>query len=90
MRTRLTIAAAGVFLVGAAGCQSYNERRGKGDAPVGATDDTPAKVVNFPNGFMNVAFKCIGPNGVYAHTREAAPAVVPDDPNCATGAAGDG
>ena len=90
MRTRLTIAAAAVFLVGAVGCQSYNESRGKGDAPVGSTDDTPAKVVNFPNGFMNVAFKCIGPNGVYAHTREAAPAVVPDDPNCATGAEGEG
>ncbi len=63
-----------------------SEDRGFGDAPVGTSDDSSAEIINFPNTFMNVAFKCFGPNGIYAHTREAAPLVVPNDPQCAEGA----
>jgi hypothetical protein len=73
-----------------AGCGSkYNDHRGRGDAPVkgNSGDDSPAIVINFPDGFMNVAFKCIGPNGIYTHTREAAPVIVKDDPNCDEGKA---
>jgi len=65
-----------------AGCSDFNNDRGKGDAPVGDRDDAPAVVVNFPDGFMNVAVKCHGPNGIYTHTRAAAPVVVPNDPTC--------
>lgn len=53
-----------------------------GDAPTGDVDDSPARIVNFPNHFMNVAFKCLGPNGIYAHTRPAAPVIVANDPLC--------
>lgn len=62
---------------------------GIGDAPVGDRDDTPAAVVNMPDRFANVAMKCMGPNGVYVSTREAAPVVVvASDPLCRE--AGDG
>lgn len=64
------------------GCSAFNDSRGKGDAPVGSRDDTPAEVINMPDSFMNVAHKCYGVNGIYAHTREAAPVVVPNDPMC--------
>lgn len=62
-----------------------NDRRGLGDAPVGPKDDSPAQIVNFPDTFMNVAFKCLGANGIYTHTREAAPVVIKDDSNCVKG-----
>ncbi|MFC9278616.1 hypothetical protein [Streptomyces collinus] len=45
------------------GCSdSYNDKRGKGDAPVSgrAGDDTPAEVFNMPDGFGNLATKCVG------------------------------
>ena len=54
-----------------------------GDSPTGDVDDTPANVINFPNGFMNVAHKCMGPNGIYTHTRAASPVVIANDPLCA-------
>lgn len=74
-------------LTAVTGCNRYNDERGKGDAPVkgGRGDDSPAAVINFPDGFMNVAFKCHGRNGIYTHTRAAAPIIVKDDSNCAEG-----
>ena len=39
-------------------------------------------VINFPDGFENVGFKCNGVDGIYASTRDAAPVVVPNDPQC--------
>ena len=42
-------------------------------------------VVNFPDRFHNVAWKCVGANGIYTHTREAPPIVIAGDPNCAPG-----
>jgi len=49
---------------GASGCsQDYYDERGKGDAPVSGErgDDVPAEVHNFPDGFGNLATKCVGP-----------------------------
>lgn len=68
----------------AAGCSDYNDTRGKGDAPVQNRrgDDAPAVVVNMPDGFANIAFKCLNGSGLYVTTREAAPIVIKDDPNC--------
>jgi hypothetical protein len=46
-----------------AGCsQGYNDERGKGDAPVRGRsgDNTPAEVFNMPDGFGNLATKCVG------------------------------
>lgn len=57
---------------------------GDSDRPVSVDDSGPV-VVNFPDGFMNIAHKCLGPNGLYAHTRAAAPVVVPNDPLCKDG-----
>lgn len=39
----------------------YKQGRGEGDAPVCAADDTGAVVINFPDGFPNVATKCAAP-----------------------------
>ncbi|MFH9860408.1 hypothetical protein [Streptomyces sp. NPDC017202] len=60
-----TWAAALVVVVGClvAGCSDgYADERGKGDAPVRgrAGDDTPAEVFNMPDGFGNLATKCVG------------------------------
>ena len=55
------------------------------DAPVGPVDDSPAYIVNMPDKYHNFSIKCIGGNGLYAHTRAAAPVVVVDDPLCAEG-----
>lgn len=70
-----------------AGCSNYNDERGKGDAPVGDIDEQPRNVWNNVNGFPNIAAFCIGDNGVYTTTREAAPTVIVDDPECAEGGA---
>jgi hypothetical protein len=65
-RMRASVWVAGLVLVGVgalAGCsQEYNDERGKGDAPVKgrAGDDTPAEVFNMPDGFGNLATKCVG------------------------------
>lgn len=66
------------------GCSQYNDERGKGDAPVEGRsgDDAPAVVINMPNNFANIAFKCLNGNGLYVTTREAAPVIVKDDANC--------
>ena len=81
MRRRLIAALVLVTALGA--CAS--PERGTGDAPVEAVseqDFTAPHLINMPNGFMNIAFKCFGPNGIYAHTREAAPVIIVNDPNC--------
>ncbi|WP_432133787.1 hypothetical protein [Streptomyces sp. bgisy154] len=65
-RIRASVGAAALVLtVGAllAGCsQEYQDERGKGDAPVegGKGEDTPAEVYNMPDGFGNLATKCVG------------------------------
>lgn len=82
MKKRFTVVSALVLAVaisGTAACSGYNDDRGKGDAPVTNQDDSPAQVINFPDGFANVAVKCDG-NGfrIYSTTRVAPPVVVPD------------
>lgn len=43
------------------GCNNArNERRGRGDAPVGTVDDTPKDVIQFPDRFSNVSHACDG------------------------------
>jgi hypothetical protein len=65
----------------------YRDKRGKGDAPVGIVDDAPSDVANFPDGFSNIATKCIGSTGFrgFVITRQgktAAPPVVVADEAC--------
>ncbi|MER5603977.1 hypothetical protein [Streptomyces sp. NPDC002265] len=87
-RIRAAAGAAGLVLVAGvvlAGCsQSYDDRRGKGDAPVKgkAGDDTPAEVFNMPDGFGNLATKCVGHGfRAYVTTNGGGPSnvqIVPD------------
>jgi hypothetical protein len=80
-KTMLRLAAVGTAVgVLLGGCSEYNDKRGKGDAPVEDRegDDKPAVVVNFPDGFANVALKCYGGTGFVSTTREAPVQVVPD------------
>ncbi|MFE5140671.1 hypothetical protein ACFRDV_23820 [Streptomyces fagopyri] len=80
-----------------AGCsRDYQDKRGKADAPVTgrAGEDSPAKVYNFPDGFGNLATKCVGPGrrgyvttkSVHQEDDETvvipSNAVVVDDPGC--------
>ncbi len=63
-------------------CSSFDNARGRGDAPIGPYDDSPAEVVNFPDKFANVAHKCDGHgHRIYSTTRQAAVTVI-DDPTC--------
>jgi hypothetical protein len=67
MRNRTKLIAAGVAISGVAfvagcgttGIDSLDDPRGKGDAPVTAADDSGAYVTNMPNGFGNIATKCL-------------------------------
>lgn len=75
-----------VLLVGT-GCSKYNDERGKGDAPVLGRhgDSTPAEVYNFPNGFGNVATKCVGHGFrayVVTHAKTDVPPTIVSDPSC--------
>jgi hypothetical protein len=79
---RTLIAATASFVVLTTIAVGCSDTTPTGDAGTKSVDDSPAHVVNMPNGFMNIAFKCMGVNGIYAHTRTAAPVVVPNDPEC--------
>jgi len=85
-----------VLLLGGCSRQHYEER-GKADAPVSgrAGEDSPAEVYNFPDGFGNLATKCVGEGKRgYATTKFVkvedkddvkilpAHAVIVDDPSC--------
>ncbi|MDX5566695.1 hypothetical protein PYK79_30305 [Streptomyces sp. ID05-04B] len=94
--TAAGVACALALLLG--GCsQQYYDERGKADAPVAgrAGEDTPAEVHNFPDGFGNLATKCVGKGRRgYATTKFVqaedddevvvipANAVIVDDPGC--------
>ncbi|MEU5798673.1 hypothetical protein ABZ800_34895 [Streptomyces sp. NPDC047813] len=86
------IRAAGLAVIVAgllAGCsQKYDDERGKGDAPVRgrAGDNTPAEVYNMPDGFGNLATKCVGHGfRAYVTTNADAPSNVQivEDKACA-------
>jgi hypothetical protein len=66
----------------AATCVLLTGCSGHGSAPIGKVDDSPATVVNFPSGYPNVAFKCLGPNGIYSGERRGGVSVVANDANC--------
>lgn len=57
-RPRLIVIAAGLSLVALAGCSQKDH--GTQDAPPDQkyTDNSPAQVINFPDGFPNGALKC--------------------------------
>jgi hypothetical protein len=77
-----------VVLLALTGCsKDYNDDRGKGDAPVLGKhgDDSPAQVFNFPDGFGNLATKCVGHgNRAYVTTNATGPSNVQiiKDPAC--------
>ena len=88
MKRIRVLAPRGAALVLAAGllvgCSHYQDERGKGDAPVKgrAGEDTAAEVYNFPDGFGNLATKCVG-HGMraYVTTNTSGPSnvqIVPD------------
>lgn len=70
------------LLTGCAGkaTEQYN------DAKRGSSNNAPANIISFPDGFSSVAGKCDGPN--YLHVifkndyRYGSVAVVPNDPRC--------
>lgn len=80
----IAIALAATLLT--AGCGEYGHDAAKGDRDTG-----PADVINFPQGFRNVAHKCDGPNMVYVTSRgtdvrlTSTVAIVPNDPRCTGG-----
>lgn len=78
------LALATALVLGSA-CSEYNDKRGIGDAPADQQPDKAVDVYPMPDQFSNVAVLCVGPNGVYVTTREAAPVVVKDDKNCTEG-----
>lgn len=65
-----------------------NDERGRGDAPVGRFDDTPADVINMPDDYPNVATKCdpYQPGKriyVVTHNKTDVQPLIVDDPACA-------
>lgn len=87
MKVRRLLIGAALTAVVLVGCDSYNDKRGIGDAPVGSSQDGPAEVINFPDQFANVASKCDGHgHRIYSTTRDAAVTVI-DDASCPGGRA---
>ncbi|MEH0576617.1 MULTISPECIES: hypothetical protein [Streptomyces] len=74
MRRLRAVGTALVLALLLGGCsQKYYDERGKADAPVAgkAGEDSPAEVYNFPDGFGNLATKCVGKGKRgYATTRD--------------------
>lgn len=83
MKLRLIAGACALALALTAGCSGFNDDRGVGDAPVDQQPDATRKVWPNANAFPNISAFCIGGNGVYSTTRQAPPAIVVNDPECA-------
>lgn len=78
----LTVATAAVIT----GC-SASEGGGAGDAPIARTENQGWVVLNNVDHYPNIAFRCFGPNGIYAprtpDNGSGRPVVVvTNDPNC--------
>lgn len=81
----LSVAAGAALSLALTGCgkamEPYN------DAPVGTQNKGSADIMNFPDGFSNVAAKCDGTTRVYvvfhADLSYGAVAAVPNSPECA-------
>lgn len=58
------------------------EGSGTRDAPIDVRlrENSAPFVANTPNGFMNVAIRCVGANAIYAPAQPAAPVAIVDDP----------
>lgn len=82
MKRKFTVVAL-VAAMTLTGCGKYNNARG--DAPVGDKNEAPRKVWNNVDSFPNIVAFCIGNDGAYTTTRQAAPVIISDDPNCAEG-----
>jgi hypothetical protein len=57
------IVAGSLIVLALSGCAAqdkFNEKRGRGDAGVGAVDDTKKEVIQFPDRFSNVSHACDG------------------------------
>jgi hypothetical protein len=85
-RLALATIAAATLLSAGCGQQAYDNERGKGDAPVDrqTINDGPAQVMNMPDGFPNLATKCVPfqkGKRYYAGTESDVPVIV-DDPRC--------
>lgn len=85
MKSKLLLVGAAIAaspLLMASSCSTH------GDSDYANVNHAPADVVEFPDGFRNVASKCDGPNRVYSGSagsddaKPAAVAVVPNDPRC--------
>lgn len=48
------------FLTSCSAKESFDEKRGRSDSPVGTVNDTPKDVIQFPDRFSNVAHACDG------------------------------
>lgn len=82
---KIMIIALAVVSFAVAGCDSYNDERGRGDAPVGERDEEPRLVIFMPDRFPNLAIWCDGSTAVVATTREAAPIAYPNSAHCSGG-----
>ena len=76
-----------VFALVLFGCAAA-DNDGAGDAPITRVEDTGWVVMNAVDRYPNIAFRCYGPNGIYAtrnadNTAARTFQVVPADPNCA-------
>lgn len=74
-------------VLGLAGCGA-NDAKGYGDAPVKGRhgEDSPATVYNMPDGFGNLATKCVGSGyRAYVTTNSGGPSNIQivKDPQCA-------
>ncbi|MFG2025469.1 hypothetical protein [Streptomyces sp. NPDC048825] len=90
-RVRASVWAAALALTAGSllvGCSQDDDKRGMGDAPVQGRkgDDSPAEVYNMPDGFGNLATKCVGHGfRAYVTTNAGAPSNVQivEDKTCA-------
>jgi predicted small secreted protein len=79
MTRRILLALAIVAAALLAGCSSYNNVRGRGDADVGQVTSTPVEIIEFPDWFANVAHHCDGHgHRIFVSTRDAPPVVIAD------------
>ena len=81
------LAVAGVLALTAGSCDV--DSSGTGDAPISGYDDSSVFVINMPDGYPNVAVKCVGDTAIYASTHtEQRPATLKiehEDPWCEEG-----
>lgn len=82
-----TVAVVIGLTIGASACGEIEEYQ---DAPIGDRNTGSADIMDFPDGFSNVAAKCDGTTRVYSSTNGGnstgrALAVSPNDPKCANG-----